>query len=163
MILSTCTPNGDIHPIVFHSCTFSGAELNYDIHDKELLTIFEVFKCWQHYVEGSGNPIDVVTNHKNLEYFSTTKILTHHQVRWNEYFKEGRSDYATVNPHNFRPIFAQDQLMVSLWAMHVTISHSGTPAVCVYCAAMLDIVKLHDDICATLLCDPAILPLLSIN
>ncbi|GAW02536.1 hypothetical protein LENED_004198 [Lentinula edodes] len=51
------------------------AELNYDTHDKELLAIFEAFKAWRHYLEGSGDPVDVVTDHKNLEYFSTTKVL----------------------------------------------------------------------------------------
>jgi len=64
-----------IHSVAFHSQTFSAPELNYDIHDKELLAIFEVFKIWQHYLEGSASPIDVVIDHKNLEYFSTTKIL----------------------------------------------------------------------------------------
>jgi len=49
---------------------------DYDVHDKELLAIFEAFKMWRHYLEGSASAIDVVTDHKNLEYFSTTKILT---------------------------------------------------------------------------------------
>jgi hypothetical protein len=40
--------NNDIHPIAFHSQTFTSAELNYDVHNKELLAIFE-FKCWRHY------------------------------------------------------------------------------------------------------------------
>jgi RNase H-like domain found in reverse transcriptase len=37
---------GEIHLIAFHSGTFSAPELNYDVHDKELLTIFEAFKIW---------------------------------------------------------------------------------------------------------------------
>ena len=84
-ILSTCLPNGEIHPIAFHSHTFSSTEVNYDVHDKELLAIFEAFKMWHHYLEGSGNTIDVVTDHKNLEYFSTTKVLTCRQVCWSKY------------------------------------------------------------------------------
>ena len=77
-ILSTISPtNGKIHPIAFHSWTFTPPELNYDIHDKELLAIFEAFKIWCHYLKGSLTPVDVVTDHKNLEYFSTTKLLTH--------------------------------------------------------------------------------------
>ena len=44
-ILSTQV-NGDIHPVVFHSRTFNATESNYDIHDKELLAIFEAFKRW---------------------------------------------------------------------------------------------------------------------
>jgi RNase H-like domain found in reverse transcriptase len=54
---------------------FSSAKLNYDFHNKELLEIFEGFKCWWHYLEGSALPIDVVTNNKNLEYFSTIRRI----------------------------------------------------------------------------------------
>ena len=75
-ILSAYDMEGALHPIAFHSCTFTGLELNYDVHDKELSAIFEAFKRWRHYLEGSAEPIDVITDHKNLEYFSTTKLLT---------------------------------------------------------------------------------------
>jgi len=74
-ILSIMTKNNEIHPVAFHSRIFSALELNYDVHDKELLAIFEAFKIWRYYLEGSALPINVVTDHKNLEYFSTTKIL----------------------------------------------------------------------------------------
>jgi len=84
-VLSIMTSNGELHPIVFHSQTFSALELNYDVHDKKLLTIFEAFKQWRHYLEGSGLPIDVVTDHWNLQYFSTTKILTCRQAQWSKY------------------------------------------------------------------------------
>ena len=77
--------DNEVHPIAFHSHTLTPPELNYDVHDKELLTIFEAFKIWQHYLEGSLTPIDVVMDHKNLEYFSATKLLTHHQVCWSEF------------------------------------------------------------------------------
>ena len=30
---------------------------------------------WHHHLEGSASPIDVFTDHKNLEYFSTSKTL----------------------------------------------------------------------------------------
>ena len=71
-ILSITSDSGELHPVAYHSRTLSGAELNYDTHDKELLAIFEAFKTWRHYLEGSATPIDVVTDHKNLEYFSTS-------------------------------------------------------------------------------------------
>jgi len=45
-ILSIMTKDNKIYPIAFHSWTFSALELNYDIHDKELLAIFEAFKIW---------------------------------------------------------------------------------------------------------------------
>ena len=75
-ILSIVNKDNEVYPVVFHSHTFTVAELNYDTYDKELLAIFEAFKIWQHYLEGPAYPINVVMNHKNLEYFSTTKVLT---------------------------------------------------------------------------------------
>jgi len=80
-ILSIVNEDNEVHPVAFHSHTFTVAELNYDTHDKELLAIFEAFKIWQHYLEGPAYPIDVVTDYKNLEYFSTTKVLTQRQAR----------------------------------------------------------------------------------
>ena len=67
-ILSTISlTDSKIHPITFHSRTFTPPELNYNVYDKELLTIFEAFKIWHHYLEGSPTPVDMVTDHKNLE------------------------------------------------------------------------------------------------
>ena len=79
-ILSITLSDGEIHPIAFYSRTLTTSELNYDTHDKELLTIYESFRTWRHYLEGSTTPIDVITDHKNLEYFSTTKILSRRQA-----------------------------------------------------------------------------------
>ena len=81
-------PTVEIHPIAFHSRSFNSAEFNYDAHDKELLVIFKAFKRWQQYLEGSGTLIDVITNYKNLKYFTTTKILTHRQACWSEYLSQ---------------------------------------------------------------------------
>ena len=80
-ILFIINKDNEVHPIAFHSCTFTVAKLNYDTYDKELLAIFKAFKIWQHYLEGLAYPIDIVIDHKNLEYFSTTKILTQRQVQ----------------------------------------------------------------------------------
>jgi len=59
-ILSIMTKDNKIHPIAFHSQMFSTPELNYNIYNKELLAIFKAFKVWQHYLEGSTSPINVV-------------------------------------------------------------------------------------------------------
>jgi len=79
-ILSIINEDNEVHPVAFHFHTFTTAELNYDTHDKELLVIFEAFKIWWHYLEGPAYPIDVVMDHKNLEYFSTTKVLIQRQA-----------------------------------------------------------------------------------
>ena len=69
-----------VYLVVFHSHTFTMVELNYNTYDKELLAIFEAFKIWWHYLEGLAYFINIVIDHKNLEYFSTTKILTQRQA-----------------------------------------------------------------------------------
>ena len=61
-VLSIHTPDGDYHPVAFHSQTFKDTETKYDIHDKELTAIYDAFKWWRHYLEGAGTPIDVVTD-----------------------------------------------------------------------------------------------------
>ena len=75
VILSIVNEN-EVHLVTFHSHTFTMKKLNYNIHNKELLAIFKAFKIWQYYLEGPAYPIDVVIDHKNLKYFSTTKVLT---------------------------------------------------------------------------------------
>jgi len=172
------TEDSEIHPVAFHSRTFSAPELNYDVHDKELLAIFEAFKIWRHYLERSALPIDVVTDHKNLEYFSTTKVLTHRQARWSEYLsqfnlvicfrpgclgtkpdaltrrwdvypKGGNNSYASVNPHNFHLVFTHEQIAASLRATILT-----TPTL--HAATILDQNQLHSDILVTLPLDTSI-------
>src|ERR1700679_3419547 len=77
--------DGEIHPITFLSRAFTDTELHYDRHDKGLMAIYEAFKAWRHYLEGTNVPIDVVTDHKNLEYFCTTQILSRRQARWSTF------------------------------------------------------------------------------
>ena len=87
-ILSIVNEDNKVHLVAFHSHTFTVVELNYNTHNKELLTIFEVFKIWQHYLEGLAYPIDIVMDHKNLEYFSTTKVLIWRQAQWSKYLSQ---------------------------------------------------------------------------
>jgi RNase H-like domain found in reverse transcriptase len=134
-ILPQVKSNGEIHPITYLSRTFSDTKLNYNTHDKELMVIYEAFKAWQHYLEGTKVPIDIVTDHKNLEYFCTTWILSRRQAQWSTFLSgfnmvirfrpgclrtkpnaltrqpdlypkgEGKP-YGTVNPQNCHPVFA---------------------------------------------------------
>ena len=175
-ILSIVNEDNEVHPVAFHSRTFTAAELNYDTHDKELLAIFEAFKIWRYYLEGPAYPINVVTDYKNLEYFSTTKVLTWRQVQWSKYLsqfnlvirfcpghlstkpdaltrrwdiypKEGNTSYATVNPHNFKPIFTQEQLAAFVWATVLLFPS-------LHAATVMDLDILHQDILSTLPSDP---------
>ena len=68
--------------MVFHSRKFQPAEINYEIHDKELLAIVDAFKHWRRYCEEAMHQVQVVSDHQNLEYFTTTKVLNRRQARW---------------------------------------------------------------------------------
>ena len=72
------------HPVAFFSRKLLPAEQNYQIYDKELLAIIAAFKHWRPYLEFSREPTIVMTDHKNLEYFTTTRNLSRRQVRWAE-------------------------------------------------------------------------------
>jgi hypothetical protein len=73
--LSQISDNKKLHPNAFHARKFSPTEINYEIHNKELLTIVDLFKAWRRYLEGLLHMVQVFTDHKNLEYFMTTEVL----------------------------------------------------------------------------------------
>ena len=62
------------------------AECNYPIHDKELLAVVAATKEW-HSDLRSTRKFEVVTDHKNLEYFQKKQRLSERQVRWVEHLE----------------------------------------------------------------------------
>ena len=66
-ILSQYDKNDILHPIAYFSKKHNSAECNYEIYDKELIAIICAFKEWRSELEDSTYPIDVITDHKNLE------------------------------------------------------------------------------------------------
>jgi hypothetical protein len=79
---------GSLHPVAFHSRKMELAEKNYDINNEELLVVVEAFKHWRPYCHGAQFPILVFTNHQNLRYFTTLKVLNQRQVYWAEKLSE---------------------------------------------------------------------------
>ena len=74
--------DGKIHPIAYYSRKLSVPEINYKVHDKELLAIVACFQQWQSFLLSSIEPVKVLTDHRNLLYFSDSKRLNRRQVRW---------------------------------------------------------------------------------
>ena len=74
--------NGDLHPCAYHSATFSPAERNYDIYDRELLAVIQALKEWRHYLTRTEHPVTVIMDHKNLGYFKQPQNLSRQQARW---------------------------------------------------------------------------------
>jgi len=62
--------------------TFKGAELNYPIHEKELLAIIRALKKW--HVDLLSSPFLIYMDHKTLENFNTQKDLSCCQALWME-------------------------------------------------------------------------------
>ena len=81
-VLSQRDEEGRLHPVAFHSRKFTPAEINYEIHDKELLAVVDAFKHWRRYCEGATQQVQVFSDHQNLEYFTNTKVLNRRQARW---------------------------------------------------------------------------------
>jgi len=66
---------------------------------------------------------------------------------WDIYPKGGNTGYATVNPHNFKPIFTQEQLAASVWATVFLFPSLHT-------AIVMDLDTLHRDILLALSSNP---------
>jgi hypothetical protein len=74
-ILSQSGIDGLLHLVVFYSRKLTSAEINYQVYDKELLVIITAFEQWRPYLAEVEHRIQVLTNHKNFLYFTTTRTL----------------------------------------------------------------------------------------
>ncbi|CAJ0642929.1 15893_t:CDS:2, partial [Entrophospora sp. SA101] len=69
-------------PVAYESRKLSPAELNYPVHEKELLAIVHAIKLWRPYLEGQR--FTVITDHASLEYIKSQTNLSRRQARWLE-------------------------------------------------------------------------------
>jgi hypothetical protein len=74
------------HPVAFLSKALNPVERNYEIHDTEMLAIIRGLEEWRHYLEGARHPVEIWTDHKNLEYFRVAQKLNCRQARWSLLF-----------------------------------------------------------------------------
>ena len=129
--------------MAFHSRKFSPAEINYEIHDKELLAIVDWFKHWRRYLEGAAHQVQVFSDHQNLEYFTTTKVLNRRQPRWAQELagidfkifyrpgvKNGKPDALSSRPE-YRPEKGGDEDQPITTVLHSKhFEHSAAAAQC---------------------------------
>ncbi|THG93543.1 hypothetical protein EW026_g7717 [Hermanssonia centrifuga] len=74
------------HPVAFESQQLSGAELNYPVHEKELLAIVRAMRKWR--VDLLGVPFIVFSDHRTLENFTEQKHLSRRQACWQEFMSQ---------------------------------------------------------------------------
>ncbi|KAI2645252.1 Transposon Tf2-6 polyprotein [Labeo rohita] len=77
---------GKLYPCAFFSRKLTQAERNYDVGNKELLSMKAAIEEWRHWLEGATYPFQVITDHKNLEYIKSAKRLNPRQARWALFF-----------------------------------------------------------------------------
>ena len=75
-VLSQEAENGKRRPVAYFSCTFSPAEANYNIYEKEFLAVIKAIQNWRAYLIWTERPFIIETDHKNLTYWKEPKKLT---------------------------------------------------------------------------------------
>ncbi|MBW0530674.1 hypothetical protein O181_070389 [Austropuccinia psidii MF-1] len=139
-VLSQFSDSGK-HPIAFDSHKIIPAELNYEIHHKELLGIVWALKRWMDFLLSLSSPFAVLTNNSSLQYFMSSKVLTKRQGRWAKFlsefhfsiiyrpghlatlpdassrrdnvYPERGEDFTSNNPMNFQQRIKQDEVQPS--------------------------------------------------
>ena len=103
--------NNELHPLGFFSWKLNDAEINYEVHDKEMLAIMESFNEFRPWLSGTTIPVSVVMDHKNLEYFMTS----HHLNRWQAHWSlELASNFPGLLVWRTPPIHLWEDLTMSL-------------------------------------------------
>ena len=74
-MLSQLDDKDVLHLVANFSIKMALAECNYEIYNKEFLAIIWCFEEQQPELKGTGLPVKVLTDHKGLKYFMSTKKL----------------------------------------------------------------------------------------
>ncbi|MBW0471169.1 hypothetical protein O181_010884 [Austropuccinia psidii MF-1] len=143
-VLSQVSDSGK-HPIAFDTHKRISGDLNYEINDKELLGIVWALECWRAFLLSLSSPFEALTNHSSLQYFISSKVLTHLQAFWakllsefhfsftyrlatlpdalscwDNYYLERGEDFISKNSMNFQQLIKQYEVQPSrLFAVKV--------------------------------------------
>ena len=94
-VLSQLCEDDKWHPVGFTSKSLSSAERNYEIHDKELLSVIRGLEEWRHILEGTKHTIEVLNDHRNLTYFQESQNLNCQQALWSLFLS--RFDFSLIH------------------------------------------------------------------
>ncbi|KAF8675264.1 hypothetical protein RHS04_06745 [Rhizoctonia solani] len=87
-ILSQWGEDNRLHPVAYMSKSFSGAKANYNTHNKELLAIIKALEEWRIFLEAMDRPIQVFTDHQNLEYWMQARTFNQRHARWHIFLSD---------------------------------------------------------------------------
>ncbi|MBW0485889.1 hypothetical protein O181_025604 [Austropuccinia psidii MF-1] len=139
-VLSQVNDSGK-HPNEFDSRKLRPAELNYEIHYKELLGIVWALKHWRDFPLSLSNSFEILTDHYSLQYFMSSKAFTCCQARWagflskfhfsityrpgrlatlpdalsrwDDVYPERGEDFISKNPMNYQKIIKKDAIQAT--------------------------------------------------
>ncbi len=83
-VLSQYDDEEILHSVIFYNKNMIFAECNYEIYNKELLTIICCLKHWCFKLKCMNILIKIFINHSNLKYFMISKKLIQWQAKWAE-------------------------------------------------------------------------------
>ena len=87
-VLSQPGDDGKWHSIGSYSKSLDETQRNYNIHDKELLSVIRALEEWRHLLEGAKHPVEILNDHHNLTYFMTAQKLNCRQARWSLFLSQ---------------------------------------------------------------------------
>jgi hypothetical protein len=79
-------------PVAYLSKKLNSAQCNYTVYEKELFAIVTALSEWKHYVLGTPHRIEVITDHKPLEWVAKQPALKDRVARWIDFLQ-------LFNPH----------------------------------------------------------------
>ncbi len=99
-VMSQRDDNEQLRSVIYFSFKMLLAECNYEIYDKKLLAIIRAFEKWRLELKGTLDFVEIIFDHKNLEYFMSIKLLSRRQVRWSEF----------LSRFNFKIVYRSNEL-----------------------------------------------------
>ncbi len=100
MLWSKSCLNEQLRSVIYFSFKMLFAECNYEIYDKKLLAIIRAFEKWRLELKDTLDLVEIIFDHKNLEYFMSIKLLSRRQVRWSEF----------LSRFNFKIVYRSSEL-----------------------------------------------------
>ena len=80
-----------LHPIAYDGRKLKPAEINYPVHEKELLAIKYALQTWQVYIDNNLT-VTIYTDHESLKYLQTMRNPSKRLARWIAEFSEYNLD-----------------------------------------------------------------------
>src|SRR3954470_470144 len=73
---------------IYFSKKMDEHQMNYPVHEQELLAIILAMGAWRHYLHGNPFTIRILTDHNSLIWLQTQPHLSLRQTRWLEKLSE---------------------------------------------------------------------------